>query len=443
MNHQEEIRLSELAEKKFDGTISKEEAKVLESMLMKDRDARRFFLYLSSQHAELTALGESLAVGEILAANRRPPEKVTNWPALGAAAAVLFGVFFLSKWQGPEKEGTLASEGNPASGKAAPEAGNPESRNDALAMKTDSSPTPSNTVEEEVFGAPAQFEILSDMKTKLLEGGVVVRLTKSAYARRQEERSGIELNEDTGKVFEQDFLNTVQFSVEFDAQALIDEGIDPEDLEISFLNPASNEWEETDSFVFDFSSGTITATASPIPILAGALAPTEAASVDQGTNPTGTDDGTQVTEATDTNDAEEEAKPPDSTEEEQETSLLEGALAGSTELGGGWYSSPWLGLFYYDSSTPDNYWVYQSQLTWIYLSGRDSTNVWIYSENPHLGWTWTNSHQFKAGDNTPTDYLYRHADSRWIYFENVDGVNRYYEFKTGAETVDPGWKVDQ
>jgi hypothetical protein len=64
MTHSEEIRLSESAEMKFDATFSYEDAKVLESKLRQDREDRRPFLDLSYQHAELYALGETLAVRE-------------------------------------------------------------------------------------------------------------------------------------------------------------------------------------------------------------------------------------------------------------------------------------------------------------------------------------------------------------------------------------------
>jgi hypothetical protein len=64
MTHSEGIRLSESAEMKFDATFSYEEAKVLESKLRQDREDRRPFLNLSYQHAELSALGETLAVRE-------------------------------------------------------------------------------------------------------------------------------------------------------------------------------------------------------------------------------------------------------------------------------------------------------------------------------------------------------------------------------------------
>ena len=447
MKHQDEIRLSELAEKKFNGTITQEEAKVLESMLMKDRDARHLFLCLSSQHAELSALGETLAISEILAANR-PEKKVVPWPTFAAAAAVLFAAILAFKWPGSQREETLVDKGEPAGVRDLPETVGPERPDGAMALTQEEASLHSLPDTEEVFGAPAQFEILNGMRTMLLEGGVMVRLTRSASAHPTDHSSEVVPHDDKGKIIKQDILNTVQFTMEFDAQALIDEGIEPEELQISFFNPAKKAWENTDTLEFDFASGTVKATASPFPILAAATAANELASAGQEPDPTsaGNEGQDPTTEPTDAVEETTDPDPAESTdpleEEELDKPLLEGPLAGSKDLGGGWYSSPWMGLFYYDSTNPENDWIYQSQLGWLRLNGTDSTNVWIYSENPQLGWTWTNSNQFSATDTGTTDYFFRYSDSRWVYLENADGINRYYEFKTGLESEDPGWTSD-
>ena len=230
-------------------------------------------------------------------------------------------------------------------------------------------------------------------------------LTKSAEEQPLDYGYEIELYDDKGKVINQDFLKPVQLTMEFDAQALIDEGIDPEDLEISFFNPTKNVWENAESVVVDVDAGKISATASHF----SSWAPT--------------------------------TPPPTSTDVPQEVALLDGTLAGSTDLGSGWYSSPWLGLFYHDTSVSENHWVYQDQLGWMWLYGTDSTNVWIYSDNTSLGWIWTNSTQLTATNNLATGYLYRNSDSRWLYFPNEDDELKFYEYKTGSETEDPGWKT--
>ncbi len=193
--------------------------------------------------------------------------------------------------------------------------------------------------------------------------------------------------------------------MEFDSQALIDEGIDPEDLDISFFNPTKNDWENAESAVVDTDAGKISATASHF----SSWAPT--------------------------------TPPPASTDVEQETALLDGTLAGSTDLGGSWYTSSWFGLFYHDNAIAGNQWAYQAQLGWLYLYGSDNTNVWIYSDNASLGWIWTSSSQLTVTNDIPTGYFFRNSDSRWIYFQNIESVNNFYEYKAGSETEDPGWKT--
>jgi len=225
----------------------------------------------------------------------------------------------------------------------------------------------------------------------------------------------IELFDDQGKVISQNFHKPVQITMEIDPVKLEAEGIDPTTLEVSFFNPTKNAWVNADNVVVDVNAGLISATATHF----SSWAPT--------------------------------SPPPDSTDVEQSITLLDGVLSDAGALGAGWYSSDWLGLFYYDSAEADNFWVYHSHLGWLYLYGTDSTDVWMYSDNENLGWVWSNSTLFTTNSlDRPEATLYRNSDSRWIYYQTVEdetesrfGANAFYLYMAGSETEDPGWIIEE
>ncbi|MEK9986546.1 MAG: hypothetical protein VW879_17545, partial [Opitutae bacterium] len=200
----------------------------------------------------------------------------------------------------------------------------------------------------------------------------------------------IELFDDQGKVINQNFHKPVQITMEFDPVGLEAEGIDPNTLEVSFFNPTKNAWVNADNVIVDIDAGLISATATHF----SSWAPT--------------------------------SPPPDSTDVVQSTSLLDGVLTGTSELGAGWYSSSWFGVFYYDA-----------YLGWLYLYGTDSSDIWMYSENENLGWIWSNSTLFTTNSlDKPEASLYRNTDSRWIYYKTVEdethpnyGANAFYLYK--------------
>ena len=87
-----------------------------------------------------------------------------------------------------------------------------------------------------------------------------------------------------------------------------------------------------------------------------------------------------------------------------ETTFDSGPLANAAEIPGkqNWRESHWFGSFY---QTHRN-WIYHAELGWLYVSGNDSSNIWLWS--PRLQWLWTSQGIYP--------YLYRHLENDWYLF---------------------------
>ena len=117
-----------------------------------------------------------------------------------------------------------------------------------------------------------------------------------------------------------------------------------------------------------------------------------------------------------------------------------GPLAGAVQFVEGWFYSSWFGVFRIDEG-PDPSWVYHVQLGWIYVSGNGSENLWLWSENPELGWLWTHREFLSLKENAmgwKGASLYREADTSWLYYlpdedqeKNKHNGNLFYNYTTG------------
>ena len=87
---------------------------------------------------------------------------------------------------------------------------------------------------------------------------------------------------------------------------------------------------------------------------------------------------------------------------------------------GGWSHLPWFGAF----RAYANGWVYQQALGWVYASGTNEDDVWLWL--PDWGWLWTNSSVYP--------YLYSHREQSWLYYLTKDaaGTPIFYHFGNGA-----------
>ena len=79
-----------------------------------------------------------------------------------------------------------------------------------------------------------------------------------------------------------------------------------------------------------------------------------------------------------------------------------GFLLKSQFLGGGWYSSNWLGDFY----SSGNGWIYHTRLKWLYLHVAYDGGFWLW--DPQLdGWLWTEEGVFP--------WFFQQKLSSWLY----------------------------
>ena len=74
----------------------------------------------------------------------------------------------------------------------------------------------------------------------------------------------------------------------------------------------------------------------------------------------------------------------------------------SEQLGGGWFSSDWLGNFY----SSQNGWIFHSSMNWLYIHSADGGGYWIW-DTQMGGWIWTDAYIFP--------WLYRQYPAGWLY----------------------------
>lgn len=92
-----------------------------------------------------------------------------------------------------------------------------------------------------------------------------------------------------------------------------------------------------------------------------------------------------------------------------------GLIAESTPVGGNYYESPWLGLFY----TNGGDWLFSVQVGWLYCAdSSDTSALWFYSLE--LGWIFTGNGTYPS--------IYVNGSRAWVYYFKSDGTRYYYNF---------------
>ncbi|MGC8494169.1 MAG: hypothetical protein ACP5SH_20790 [Syntrophobacteraceae bacterium] len=83
-----------------------------------------------------------------------------------------------------------------------------------------------------------------------------------------------------------------------------------------------------------------------------------------------------------------------------------GLMQNATDLGGGWESIPWFGVF----NTSSSPWIYHQTLGWLYPSGTTTDSIWFYDPqwDGQGEWVWTSSSVYP--------WIYSNAQQAWLYF---------------------------
>lgn len=177
MTPEEENQISELIEKRLDESITETEAGELETTLKASKEARRLFLELTAQHANLRMLGDSLTVEELHSSQTSRPYSIR---ALAAAAAIVFGCFLWLKNSQPETVATLVSNEDAAWESTLPTT--PGSRLTAglLELKRGVATLRFHSGVEVILEAPAKLELQTPMRSKLYFGAAVIDVPEPA-----------------------------------------------------------------------------------------------------------------------------------------------------------------------------------------------------------------------------------------------------------------------
>ena len=89
-----------------------------------------------------------------------------------------------------------------------------------------------------------------------------------------------------------------------------------------------------------------------------------------------------------------------------------GPWADATNASGNWWTSDWFGSFY----ATDSDWFYHAEFGWLYVSGSDPENLWLW--NNSLGWVWTSKTAFP--------YLYSAKISDWLLWKKTTGSDSVF-----------------
>jgi hypothetical protein len=177
MNAEAENRLAALIEKRLDSTNSEIEARELETQLLNSREARRLFLDLSSQHAHLTMLGDSLTVEELNFSHASKPFPIR---ALAAAAAIAMGCFLWLQSSQPDTVATLVSNENTAWESSLPTTPGSKLAPGTLELKAGVATIQFHSGAEVILEAPAKLELLTPMRGRLFAGAAVIDVPEPA-----------------------------------------------------------------------------------------------------------------------------------------------------------------------------------------------------------------------------------------------------------------------
>jgi ferric-dicitrate binding protein FerR (iron transport regulator) len=176
MNSEAESKLAELIEKRLGETISEDEAKELETRLLESKAARHLFLELSTQHAQLQMLGDSLTMEELQASHAR---RFPSW-AWAAAAALVLGCFLWLQDSAPDTVATLVSNENAAWESSLPTTPGSELIPGLLELKAGVATIRFHSGAVVVLEAPARLELQTPMRSRLLAGAAVIDVPEPA-----------------------------------------------------------------------------------------------------------------------------------------------------------------------------------------------------------------------------------------------------------------------
>ncbi|MGB0580735.1 MAG: iron dicitrate transport regulator FecR [Limisphaerales bacterium] len=175
MTPEEKNQLAELIEKRLDESITDSEAADVEAKLKASKEARRLFLDLTSQHANLQMLGDSLTIEKLT-----HHEKPYSIRALAAAAAVVIGCFFWLQNSQPETVATLVSNEDAAWESTLPTAPGSKLEAGQLELKAGVATIRFHSGAEVILEAPAKLELQTPMRGKLFFGAAVIDVPEPA-----------------------------------------------------------------------------------------------------------------------------------------------------------------------------------------------------------------------------------------------------------------------
>lgn len=177
MTPEEENTLAELIEKRLNESISDSEAVELENTLKSSEQARRLFLDLSAQHADLRMLGDSLTVEELHTSRNARPYSLR---AMAAAAAIVFGCFLWMQSSRPSSVATLVTNENTAWESSLPTTAGSELAPGLLELKEGVATIKFHSGAEVILEAPAKLELRTAMHGKLFFGAAVIDVPEPA-----------------------------------------------------------------------------------------------------------------------------------------------------------------------------------------------------------------------------------------------------------------------
>ena len=195
MNQDQEQRLAELIEKRLNETISEVEVRELEFCLVDDKDARRLFWDLSTQHADLAMLGDSLTVEELHAASERT-RNIPRW-SYAVAAILVLGLFLILQNLQPRTVETLVSNEDAAWESALPTTPGSELMPGLLELKTGVATIQFHSGVTVVLEAPAKLELKTPMLGRMHAGTAVIDVPEPAIGFIMESPSGYAVDHGT------------------------------------------------------------------------------------------------------------------------------------------------------------------------------------------------------------------------------------------------------
>jgi len=177
MNTRFEYRLAELVEKYLDNSTTSEEFAELEQLLAENPDARKQFLDLTYGHSQLKLLGESLVTQQIQRPVRSKFAQASIWLA-SLAALIVAVLFFTQQTESPIAK--LVSSEDATWISTNPTVPGSQLMPGRMRLVTGLAIIEFRSGAEVVLEGPAELELESPMKSKLLAGSATIEVPESA-----------------------------------------------------------------------------------------------------------------------------------------------------------------------------------------------------------------------------------------------------------------------